>query len=67
MSDFTIHLTADMIGEAGPQLSMMRSTGFAGASLRLASLTAAARSPNLPPRDEWGARDFIGQCLSNQT
>jgi hypothetical protein len=32
MSDFTIHPTADMIGEADSMLSRMRSTGSAGAS-----------------------------------
>jgi hypothetical protein len=32
LSDFAIHLTADMIGEAGSMLSRMRSTGSAGAS-----------------------------------
>jgi hypothetical protein len=32
MSDFTIHPTADIIGEADSMLSRMRSTGCAGAS-----------------------------------
>jgi len=31
-SDFAIHRTAGIIGEAGATLSRMRSTGFAGAS-----------------------------------
>ncbi len=31
-SDFAIHRTASIIGEAGAILSRMRSTGFAGAS-----------------------------------
>jgi hypothetical protein len=32
MSDYVIHSTAGIIGEAGSILSRMRSTGFAGAS-----------------------------------
>ncbi len=32
MSDFAIHLTESIIGEAESILSRMRSTGFAGAS-----------------------------------
>jgi hypothetical protein len=32
MSDFALHFTADMIGEADSLLSRMRSTGCAGAS-----------------------------------
>jgi hypothetical protein len=54
MSDFVIHPTAGMIGEADRCCQGWEAPG-APARAKLASLTTANRSPNSPSRDEWQA------------
>ncbi len=54
MSNFAIHLTADIIGEADLLLSMTALRAAAGGG-RARSLTKADRSPHSPSRDEWQA------------